>query len=66
MSATGRGSARSEGDYYRTPRWAIDALISREGLWGIVGDVGCGDGAISSAVAALDSVDRVIGHEQNP
>ena len=66
MSATGRGSARSPGDYYRTPRWAIDAMIKREAPWGIICDPGCGDGAISEALAELKGVSRVIGHEKNP
>lgn len=51
MSSTKRGGQRRPDDFYRTPRWAIDALLYT--IWGVKGpilDPGCGDGAILAAL----------------
>lgn len=52
MSSTARGSVRAEGDYYRTPAWAIEAVLPHLDERYIVLDPGCGDGAIGEAVHA--------------
>lgn len=48
MSATNRGAERAQDDYYATPDWVSDGLLSKLSLdgdrWFI--DCGCGDGAI--------------------
>ena len=47
MSSTNRGAERSKNDYYRTPSWCVDQLISRVIFPDLpVIDAGCGDGAI--------------------
>ncbi len=38
---------RDPNDYYRTPRWATEALLDREPLRGRVWEPACGDGAMS-------------------
>ena len=68
VSATNRGAVRSEGDFYRTPRWCVDKLLKEEAVSGYVLDPGCGDGAISLALQGqlLSGVaNRVLGVEQN-
>lgn len=52
MSATGRGAERSALDFYETPAWCVDELLSVGGFSdfgdGVILDAGCGTGAISS------------------
>ena len=51
MSSTKRGSDRHNDDFYRTPRWAVEALLDRLGdLQGVILEPGCGDGAILSVL----------------
>lgn len=38
---------KKQGDFYETPRWAIEALLKREGFGGIILEPCCGNGAIS-------------------
>jgi len=52
MSATGRGAAREPLDFYRTPKWCVDALLEREKFPPLVLDPGCGDGSILKALRA--------------
>ncbi len=51
MSSTGRGAIRVPGDYYKTPRWCVEAIVPHlppDPL--CVVDPGCGDGAIGAVV----------------
>ena len=66
MSATNRGSERAQNDYYRTPDWAIDALLSLEDFRGNALDPGCGDGAILSALSERPQFESVLGVELDP
>jgi predicted RNA methylase len=58
VSATGRNleeRPRRDGDYYRTPQWCVDAVLSHSDfselpVWAL--DPGCGDGAIGAAALA--------------
>lgn len=59
MSATFRGSkSRDPEDYYKTPRWAVNALLDHLARGGHIKrharviDPGAGDGAITEAIAA--------------
>lgn len=68
MSATNRGAVREVGDYYRTPRWCVQALLSVEPVSGNVLDPGCGDGSISVALkdeALYGPGDRIVGVESD-
>lgn len=53
MSSTGRGGQRSPADFYRTPRWTVNAVLSAlrlpEGRWL---ELGAGEGDIIRAVHA--------------
>ena len=40
-------------DFYKTPQWAVDAILEREELEGEVLDPCCGDGAIASRIKEL-------------
>jgi len=46
MSATGRGRERNARDFYRTPRWCVEALLEHEPIAPPFTDPCCGDGAI--------------------
>ena len=46
MSATNRGAIRSPGDFYRTPRWLVEAIVPHLPYADTVLDPACGDGAI--------------------
>jgi hypothetical protein len=66
MSSTNRGGQRRPQDYYRTPRWAVEALLNE--LWGVTGpvlDPGCGDGAILETLRDHGHTD-LIGVEVDP
>lgn len=41
---------KKEGDFYETPKWAIDALLRREGFEGMILEPCCGKGAISKVL----------------
>ncbi len=51
MSATGRGRERNARDFYRTPRWCVEALLKHEPLGPPYCDPCCGDGAILEVLA---------------
>ena len=51
MSATGRGRERNARDFYRTPRWCVDALLKHEPIAPPYFDPCCGDGAILEVLA---------------
>jgi hypothetical protein len=50
MSSTGRGAIRVGNDYYRTPAWAVEAILPHLDPPLCVLDPGCGDGAIGAIV----------------
>lgn len=41
---------KKQGDFYETPRWAIEALLKREGFDGVILEPCCGKGAISKVL----------------
>ena len=51
MSATGRGRERNARDFYRTPRWCVEALLECEPIAPPYFDPCCGDGAILEVLA---------------
>ena len=65
MSATNRGGVRSEGDFYRTPRWCVEALLKEESFDGVVLDPGCGDGSIALSLGVALPALRVVGVERD-
>lgn len=66
MSSTGRGAIRSAGDFYRTPRWAIEAILPELPASSSVVDPCCGDGAILEVLAERFGPEHVRGIEINP
>lgn len=66
MSATKRSDSRHPGDFYRTPTWCLDELLSVERIAGTVLDPGCGDGAILSHLAEVPAVSWALGVEVDP
>jgi len=46
MSSTGRGLARIANDYYPTPKWLVQAIISRLAVPHSILEPACGDGVI--------------------
>ena len=51
MSATGRSSVRVDGDFYRTPAWAVRALLESEPLHGPILEPSCGTGEMMEALS---------------
>ncbi|MDZ5252179.1 NAD(P)-dependent oxidoreductase [Clostridium sp. LIBA-8841] len=41
---------KKQGDFYETPKWAIEALLKREGFDGMILEPCCGKGAISKVL----------------
>lgn len=67
MSATNRGAARVALDFYRTPAWAIDAILPTLPRGGRVLEPGCGDGAVIERLFAAGwTFDQVTGIELDP
>jgi hypothetical protein len=52
MSATNRGAARAEGDFYETPSWTTAAILPQVPAEGLIFDAGAGTGAISRTLLA--------------
>lgn len=46
----GGGKRKKQGDFYETPRWAIEALLKREGFDGVILEPCCGKDAISKVL----------------
>lgn len=69
MSSTNRGGQRRPDDFYRTPRWAVEALLNSMGALppGVILEPGCGDGAILKVLADYDTrgANYLVGVEQN-
>jgi len=66
MTATNRGSGRDPRDFYRTPKWAVEALLGLEDIRGNILDPGCGDGAILSVLSEREDVEGALGVELDP
>lgn len=58
MSATGRPNVREKDDYYRTPKWCVQAILKHLPLLDgkRVLDPGCGDGGIMHSLPASAEV----------
>lgn len=63
MSSTNRGKIRQKDDFYKTPKWAVNALLSNVKISGKVLDPGCGDGAITGILLDQPEVTDVVGVE---
>jgi hypothetical protein len=57
-NARGSGYVRASDDFYREPRWAVDALLDVERFDGIVWDPACGSGNIDGLTYA-DAIRRL-------
>lgn len=66
MSATNRGAERAEGDLYRTPHWAVAAILERIKPLGSILDAGAGCGDLALAAKAAGYPGRWFAVEQNP
>lgn len=65
MSATNRSKARHPEDFYRTPSWAVHALLDSEPLHGPILEPACGDGAILDELRGA-GLFPLVGVELNP
>lgn len=63
MSST-RGGADA-GVHFRTPDWAVDAVLPHLPTGGVVVDAGCGEGAILARVAQLTTGNLLVGVERD-
>ncbi len=68
VRARKRKGKRAKGDFYETPQWAIDAILSHLPIAGepIILDAGAGNGAIAARLAELNPKAEIVGVEKNP